>query len=217
MRTFFASLVVFFGAALAGCSGMSAVGTIADTYNGVKGAATGYHSMSMVKDLKTAQPVFKGYNSVLVLAEVAPREKVENLPSAFADNIGYNVQGLARIIRVPVQVCAQLQQCAGRPVVVQFREDAYDRNFVQKITMGSKVRGKLLFSDAASGKIITESRIEAVDNYYALAEIISGSLYASMVKSYPPTTSAEGDRIQKEVEAFQKVKPMYKGMFEKTS
>jgi hypothetical protein len=83
--------------------------------------------------------------------------------------------------------------------------------------MGSKLRGKLLFTDAATGRVISESRLEAVDNYYALSEMISGTLYTTMVKSYPPTASGEGDRIQKEMEAFPKVKPMYKSMFEQTS
>lgn len=71
-------------------------------------------------------------------------------------------------------------------LVIQFREDAYDPNIVEKITLGSQLRGRLAFVDRATGQILAEQRVEGVKHYDELLGLIRGHLAAALLKSFPP-------------------------------
>lgn len=186
-------------------------------FTGARNVTTGYHALTSVKDLKDSKPNFAGYNSVLVLSEINPREDVANLPIIFGSNMAVYTQSAARAVRAPIQVCQVANQCAGRVLALNFREDAYDRNLVQKITVGDKLRGKLYFTDLSSGQMLDEKRIELSEDYGKLAEAITGFIGFSMLKSYPAQTEAEMERVQAEFEKIPAVAPQYQRVLSKNS
>lgn len=202
---------------LSGCVAFEAAQHGVGLYNNVKGATGAYHASTMVKDLKNATPVFAGYNSVLILADIAPRESNPHVATAFAGNMAMYAASVARTVRAPLQGCLTQSQCYGRTVIVQFKEDAYDRNLVQRFTIGDKIRGKLYFMDAASGRILDEKRIEGADDYAALCHLTSIHLVQAMFKSYEQVVQAEGPRIHEELERIPFVFPQYASVLGKAS
>lgn len=203
--------------ALTGCASIDAVQSVAGVYSSARNVTSGYHAYSSIKDLKSASPHFQGYNSVLVLADIRPREDAAELPAAFAGNMAVYTSSLARTVRAPLQVCQVMNQCSGKVLVLNFKEDAYDRNIVQRLTVGDKIRGKLLFTDSSTGQIIDEKRVEMGENYGSLAQLTSGMIMTTMLKSFPWTTEAEGERIGKEVEKTPVVAPQYERILGKAS
>lgn len=174
---------------LSGClAAMQSIDTAVRTVNNVRAGTAAYHSYSMVKDLSTAEPLFQGYNDVAVMADVKPRDDVQGVPEAFADNMDYQVTSAAEALEAPVRTCPPAA-CSDQTLVVQFREDAYDSNIVQKISMGDRVRGRLIFSDKSSGRILHEDRIETAESYGQLMQVIFGNIMTTMLKSYPPQNS----------------------------
>ena len=100
---------------------------------------------------------------------------------------------------------------------MQFKEDAYDRNLVQRFTVGNKIRGKLYFMDAASGRILDEKRVEGAEDYAALAHLTSTHLVQAMFKSYEDVVQAEGPRVHEEVERIPFVFPQFELVLGKAS
>ncbi len=194
---------------LSGCAAVDGAQSAIGLYNSARNVTGGYHAYTSVKDLKDAQPHFAGYGSVVVLADIRPRENAENLAAVFASNLAGYTTAVAKAVRAPLKVCASLAQCSGKVLVLNFREDAYDRNLVQRITVGDRIRGKLLFTDAATGKVLDEKRAEMGENYASLARLTSGFVMGSMYKSYPPTSEAEGERIGQEIQRIPVVAPEY--------
>ncbi|WP_273453700.1 hypothetical protein [Nevskia ramosa] len=186
-------------------------------YQSARTVTTGYHSVTMLKDLKSANPVFAGYDSAVMLAEIAPREKALSLPDVFASNMAVYTSSVAQTVRSPIKVCKAVADCPGKVLVVQFKEDAYDRNLLQRLTIGDKIRGKLIFIDQATGRIIEEKRAEMGENYASLAKVTSGYIMLSMYKSFPPASNAEGDRIGKELEKTPIIAPQYEDVLGKIS
>lgn len=214
---FIAAFSILATALLSGCASMSAAQNAFGMVNSARNAQSAYHAYGSVKDLTNARPLFQGYNSVLVLADIQPRDNAANLPMVFASNMAVYTGAAARTMRAPLQVCQAANQCAGRVLVVQFKEDAYDRNIVQRLTMGDKIRGKLFFLDQASGQIVDEKRAEMSDTYASLASMTSGFIMTSMYKSYPPASEAEGQRIGNELEKIPVVAPQYERILGKAS
>lgn len=167
------------------------------------GAKSAYES---VKDLKEAEPVFAGYTAVLAYAELSPRDEkqAEAIKTAFADNLRYLVGEHGRAFGVALQACASTQGCGGRVLGVQFREDAYNASFAEKITMGNKLKGRLVFIDVATGRVFSEKRVEGVENYAGVLAMIRGSIAGAMIKSYP-----QSQPRPEALEAIPAVKPGY--------
>ncbi len=211
------AVLLFSAITLSGCAALDVATSAVDIYQSARTVTTGYHSVSMLKDLKSTNPVFTGYDSAVVLAEIQPREKALTLPDVFASNMAEYTASVAQSVRAPLKVCKAVADCSGKVLVVQFKEDAYDRNLVQRLTIGDKIRGKLIFIDQASGRIIDEKRAEMGDNYGSLAKVTSGYIMLSMYKSYPPASNAEGNRIGKELEKTPIVFPQYEGVLGKVS
>lgn len=202
---------------LAILTGCTAVQTAYDTFDQARGVTGAYHSYQSVKDLRNAQPHFQGYNSVLVTADIHPREDVANLPLVFASNMAVYIQSVARTVRAPLQVCQSPNQCAGRVLALSFKEDAYDRNLVQKLSVGDRIRGKLYFSDAASGRVLDEMQVELADNYATLAKLTSAPIAMSMLRSFPSESGPENESIAAEMEAIPFVAPQYERVLGRTS
>lgn len=199
---------------LTGCAAMD---TATSIYNTAKGGTELYHSATSIKDLTSFNPAFQGFSSVLVLADIRPREDSPEAPTAFAQNMAFFTGSVARSVRAPLQVCYVMNQCAGRILVLNFKEDAYDRNIVQKLTVGDKIRGRLLFTDSASGQIVDEKRVELAENYAELAERTSGMIVGAMLKSFPTQSAQENERIGAELEKIPTVAPQFERVLGKAS
>lgn len=199
---------------LTGCAAMD---TATSIYNTAKGGTELYHSATSIKDLTGFNPAFQGFSSVLVLADIRPREEAPDAPAVFAQNMAFFTGSVARTVRAPLQVCYVMNQCAGRVMVLNFKEDAYDRSIVQKLTVGDKIRGRLLFTDSATGQIVDEKRVELADHYAQLAESTSGMIVGAMLKSYPPQGEHEHERIGAELQKIPAVAPQYQKILGKVS
>lgn len=200
------SAFIMFLTVLTGCT---VAQTAYDTFDRARGVTGAYHSYQSVKDLRNVQPHFQGYNSVMVSADIQPREDAANLPLIFASNMAVYIQSTARVVRAPLQVCQSQNQCAGRVLSLSFKEDAYDRNIVQKLTVGDRIRGKLDFSDAASGRVLDEVQVELAENYATLAKLTSAPIAMSMLRSFPSNSGPENERIAVEMEEVPFVAPQY--------
>lgn len=211
VRLVAASLIGF---ALTGCA---AVDSALGVYNTAKGGTELYHSATSIKDMTNLTPAFQGYSSVLVLADIRPRDEAPEAPAAFAHNMAFYTGSVARTVRAPLQVCYVMNQCAGRILVLNFKEDAYDRNLVQKLTVGDKIRGRLLFTDSASGQIVDEKRVELAENYAELAQRTSGMIVGAMLKSFPTQSAQENERIGAELEEIPTVAPQFEKTLGKAS
>lgn len=196
-------------AALAGCS---AVNTASSVYSNVKAGMGAKSAYTTVKDMKDAQPVFVGYTAVVATAEVAPRKEIAGFPEAFADNMRYLVTESARAVSAPIQACVSVQACGGRVLAIQFTEDGFNRNLVERVTMGDRLRGKLVYMDLAGGRVIAEKRIEGVEDYTAMMGLIRGSLAAAMLKSFPPTPDS-GKTAADSLNRIASIKPGYEKLF----
>lgn len=195
--------------ALAGCAAIDGAQSAIGLYDSAKSVTSGYHAYTSVKDLKNASPTFAGYDGVVVLADIRPRENADNLAAIFASNLAGYTTAVAKTVRAPLQVCPSLASCSGKVLVLNFREDAYDRNLVQRLTVGDRIRGRLVFTDAASGRILDEKQAEMGENYASLARLTSGFVMGAMYKSFPPATDAEGERIGKALQQIPVVAPEY--------
>jgi hypothetical protein len=203
---------LFLALLLSGCAAMD---TATSIYNTAKGGTELYHSATSIKDMTNFNPAFAGYSSVLVLADIRPRDDAPEAPAAFAQNMAVYTGSVARTVRAPLQVCYVMNQCAGRILVLNFKED--DRNIVQKLTVGDKTRGRLLFTDSASGQIVDEKRVELAETYAELAQRTSGIIVGAMLKSFPTNSTQENERIGAELEKIPTVAPQYEKILGKAS
>ena len=207
------ALLLATAALLQGCAGLDAANSI---YNGARNWQNLSKSSAMLKDLTNAQPHFAGYNSVFVVADIAPRDNSAAVTQAWIGNMADYTQSVARAMRAPLQVCTVATQCSGKTLIVQFREEAYDANFVEKYTIGSKIKGKVVYLDKSDGRILGESRSELAESYADLAKPVSASILTSMYKSFPPTT-ADAERVGKEIESIPPLGTLYEPILKKTS
>ena len=174
--------------ALGGCAQVSQA---RNAYGAMHAAYSAKSAYANVKDLRDAQPVFAGYDSAVVYAELAPRDKdhADEIKAAFADNLRYLVEQHARAVGANLAVCQSVETCSGHVIGVQFREDGYNGSFAEKITMGDKLKGRLSYVDVASGRIVGEKHIEGVDSYAAVLGLVRGSIMGAMIKSYPSSST----------------------------
>jgi hypothetical protein len=194
---------------LSGCAAVDTAQSAIGLYDSARSVTTGYHAVTSVKDLQNAKPLFRDIDSVLVLADIRPREAVPELAVAFAGNLASYTTAVASAVGAPIRVCRVMAECSGRVLTLNFVEDAYDRNLVQRLTVGDKIRGKLVFTDAASGQILDEKRAEIAENYAGLARQVSGFVMGSLYKSFQPTTAADGERVGKAISQIPVVAPEY--------
>ena len=194
---------------LSGCAAVDTAQSAIGLYDSARSVTTGYHAVTSVKDLQNAKPLFRNIDSVLVLADIRPRDAAPELPVAFAGNLASYTTAVAAAVGAPIRVCRVMAECSGRLLTLNFVEDAYDRNLVQRLTVGDKIRGKLMFTDAASGQILDEKRAEIADDYAALARQVSGFVMTSLYVSFQPTAAADGERVGKAISQIPIVAPEY--------
>ncbi len=174
-------------------SGCAAIDTAQNVYSAAKTGYTAKAAYSDVKDIKDAQPAFAGYSAVVVYADLVPhdKDKAAAVSAAFTDSLAYQVQQFGTAVGAQLAVCRDAASCSGKSVAVQFREEAYNANLAEKLTMGSQLKGKLTYVDSATGRVISEKRIEGVNTYTDVLGLIRGSISVSMMRSYSTAVSED--------------------------
>lgn len=201
----------------------SAVDSVVTAYNL---ATTGYHAYythKLWESLKTAEPIFAGYDCVKVQALVLPAEgeDIQKVRDAFVDNFKYIVRKDLEAARLDnIKVCTDEGcECSGKTLIVRFREKGYKDDILHKITVGSKLRGELLYIDGETGKVIRKDNLELAKNYEQLLWEIHLSVGSKAVKTFETLHPNAGKELEQVVADFNKinpVKPEYKELFEKT-
>lgn len=194
--------------ALAGCGGMPVMNAL-QTVESVRSGVSNYHAMTSVKDLTELNPYFAGYDSVRVAALMAPGENQEAFQVAFAANLERVVADAARATQTPLTVCSEARQCSGRTMLLQFTEDAYDRNIVQRLSVGHKLRGTLRFVDATSAETVGEKRLEIAKDYAALAVQSVAMIKAALLAGTQATSEHAARRQADAMNAIPAVYPEY--------
>lgn len=207
------SSVVMTVAVLAGCSSVDAFNKASNAYSAVRTGITAKAAYSSVKDLKDAQPVFQDHTAVSALAEIAPRESNATLAETFRQNMLYLVEESARATGAALTTCRTGAACGGHVLVIQFREAAFNGGLVERVTMGSKLRGTLSYVDLGSGQIVASKAIEGVDDYAGLMGLIHASISTSMLRSFPAPDTATMERRVEAINAIPPIRPGYEESF----
>jgi hypothetical protein len=126
----------------------------------------------------------------------------------------YLVAESARASGAALTTCQTTSACSGRVLVIQFREDAYDGGLVERVTMGSKLKGTLSYVDLASGQIVASKAIEGIEDYAGLMGLIRGSISTGMLKSFPSPDSAAMERRVDAINAIPAIRPGLEASFE---
>ncbi len=189
-------------------------------------ASAGYHAYythKLWESLKTAEPIFAGYDCVKVQALVLPAEteEIQKVRNAFVDNFKYIVRKDLEAARLNnIKVCTDEGcECSGKTLIVQFKEKGYKGDILHRITVGSKLRGELLYIDGETGKVIRKDNLELAKNYKQLLWEIHLSVGSKAVKTFEVLHPNAGKELQQVVADFNKIdpiKPEYKKLFEKT-
>ncbi len=212
--------VLFLSLSLASCQIVSMV-------TGVYSAATTYKTVKETKRLtnamKNAKPVFIGYDSIVVEANLMPREsgKAEEIARAFKDNLGYLVEQNAHIGSSKIKVCKS-SQCQGKVLIVRFNEEGYNKDLLEKITLGAKLKGTVTFIDKRQGKVLEEVPQVASENYADILKQLHAVIGSSVIKSELEKTPKKDQdkyraRLNELNEAYgkiQPIKPEYADLFE---
>jgi len=215
-----AMFITISGMAFSSCT--SAVNTAIQTY---RLATTGYHvyyTHKLWESLKTAEPIFAGYDCVRVQALVLPAktDKIQEVRGAFVDNFKHIIlKDLESAKLDGIEVCTDADcSCKGKILTVQFREEGYRDDILHKITVGGKLRGELLYIDGETGRVIRKDNLELAKNYEQLLWEIHLSVGTKAIKTYEVLHPNSGKELEEIVTNFNKIdpiKPEYKELFEK--
>lgn len=193
--------------------GCAAVDKATGVYGAAKAAVGARSAYTMAKDLKNAAPAFQGYSSVVVTAEVHPRQDRTGFPETFRQNVMYLVKETATAFSAPVAVCPAAANCGGRALAVNFREKAFGETFVEKITWGDRLKGVLTYVDLQTGQVIAATEVSGSQTYAELMNGIRGSIGFTMLKSYPPPNGEANERMER-ANQIPSIRPDLKGQFE---
>lgn len=196
-----------FALAATALSGCAAIDTAQNAYSAVKTGYTAQAAYNDAKGIRDAQPLFSGFDSVTVYSQLAPRDEelAARIPEAFNDSLVYQLQQLAAAAGARLDVCPQDQPCTGRVLTVQFREEAYNASWAQKITMGSQLKGKLTFVEASTGRVVSEKAIEGAATYAEVLGLIRTNLMTSMAKSYDVQVSEAMTKVPAIKPGYEKI------------
>ncbi len=221
-------LTAAFGLSLA-VSSCQVVQVAALGYGGYKA----YGTYVKVKEVKTiqdstlaAKPVFLGYQSAMVEARMMPREegKAKQVAVAFKDSLGYALEQNAALLgNNPVKVCTT-GSCQGKTLVIRFEEEGYNANLAEKITLGSELKGKVLFVDLEKGDVLAEAPLRVAQNYADLIQQFNLYVGMAVVKSEsekirandPEHLEERTKELSKKQGAINPIKPGYQDLLEGT-
>lgn len=194
-------------------SGCAAVDKATGVYGAAKAAVGARSAYTMAKDLKNSAPAFQGYSSVVVTAEVHPRQDRVGFPETFRQNVMYLVKESAIAFEAPVAVCPAAANCGGQAIGVNFREKAFGETFVEKITWGDRLKGVLSYVDLQTGQVLASTEVSGSQTYAELMNGIRGSIGFTMLKSFPPPNGQANERMDR-ANKIPSIRPDLKGQFD---
>tara|TARA_R110000851_G_scaffold38507_3_gene98788 strand:+ start:763 stop:1503 length:741 start_codon:yes stop_codon:yes gene_type:complete len=189
---------------LSACSGAMQV---IDTVQGVRNVTEVYYTHKSVKSLMNQDPIFRGYDSILISTQIQPRKPEPGLQSIFTQALAVAAQDHATVFNAPLSVCTEQNRCAGRVMHIQFREADYGTNIVTRLSMGGQLRGTTSFIDGDTLTILHEKQTENTDDYSALAEQVSAGLFVTMVSSYPMQNEEDAKKVESRLNAKRFLRP----------
>lgn len=174
-----------------------------------------YYSYKMVKSLHDTQPIFNGCQYIEIVTNIAPREdeKAKVVIKAFQDNLIYIVQKDLETTESESKLCEK-SPCPGKSIIVQFKETGYDENILQKVFMGSSLRGNLFFLEKETGTILALENLEGMSNYKDLLGMIHTSVSLKLLKGIQDSTKMQNS--MNKINGFDPIKPEYKTLFTET-
>ena len=206
---------------LAGCSAVQALNTAVNTYHGVQGANTVYHAGNEIKSMKDDGSLFTKYETISVTVEIAPRDKehAKEITDAFRDNMVYIIQKDMETVHMkPLAVCTDAP-CTGKTILLQFKEEAYDANLLDKYTLGSSLKGTLYYIDTETNTIVHQDKSEVSKSY---SDMLT-KFHVSTTRKFLAYRQAAGDLTEQEIKAmneamkgFDPIKPEYKDLLKKS-
>ncbi len=191
-------------ALLSGCQAMQVI----DRVGQVRGAAAAYNASKSIKDLGNLPAAFVGVQAIRGETQIGPRKDEARTRAAFAANFDHVLRTAVAVTGAPMRVCPAEDPCPGA-LTVQFIEDDYQRNLVERISLGDKLRGRLVLAESGSGRVVHEQRYEVLKDYADTQNLVGVSLMQMLNKSYPPETEAQGRAIAARAEQAQWISPSY--------
>lgn len=188
-----------------------------DLYSNVKAGAQMYHSYDLVKTIRTAEPLFRDYDYVMVRVEINPRETEagHDLSAAFKKNMHFIIEKDTQTSGDYLRVCES--ECAGRTLVIQFKETGYDRNLIQKLTVGDMLRGELYYLNYENAEVLKIENLEIAKDYIQLLQEIHMSVVSKIIKSMNEEGGQQDEKemrkMVEEYNTFDPVMPEYRELF----
>ncbi len=200
------SFVALLGLAIlgTGCSGaIQAVQIASAGFMSARAGYQGYNAVKMAKEIRRAEPVFEEYEGIK--AQVELNTDNEELQKAFLDNMNWIIENDLRIAGLDhIKVCSE--ECPAKTLVVQLRETGYGETTAQKLLAGEKLRAKLYYIDAQTGRVIKEVPLEVASNYIDLAKEVNLAVGVTALKSVEK--QGDKEKLQKAVDEFNKFFPV---------
>ena len=138
---------------LSGCQAMQVI----DRVGQVRGATAAYNASKVVSDFGDLPAAFVGVQAVRGETRIGPRKDEDQVRAAFSANFDHVLRTAVAINGAPLRVCPAQTACPGA-LTVQFVEDDYHRNLIERISLGDKLRGRLLLVESGSGRVVHEQR-----------------------------------------------------------
>lgn len=171
---------------LSGCQAMQVI----DRVGQVRSATAAYNASKSVSDLKDLPPAFVGVQLLRAESRIGPRKNEEKVRAAFVGNFDHALNTAIAVVGAPLRVCPTRVSCPGA-MTVQFVEDDYHRSLIERLSLGDKLRGRLLLVESGTGRVVHEQRYEVLADYADTQRLIGASVMQMLIKSFPPQTEAQ--------------------------
>ena len=181
---------------------------VIDRVGQVRGATAAYNASKMVNDFGDLPPAFVGVQTIRGETRIGPRKDEERVRAAFANNFDHVLRTAVAVSGAPVRVCPAQGPCPGA-LTVQFIEDDYHRNLVERLSLGNKLRGRLVLVESGTGRVVHEQRYEVLKDYADTQQLVGASVMQMLNKSFPPTSEAQGRAIAARAEQAQWIAPAH--------
>lgn len=194
-----------------GCAVYQLAATGVQVYSNARAVSNASYANEMAKSMRNSEPIFNDYSAISVDTLIFPREgnKGDLVTAAFKDNVRYLIDQDLKEVTPDKNICSDAS-CQGKIMVVQFKESGYDANFIQKITIGDKLRGNLFFIDKESGTVIRKEDIEATANYEQILHMVHASVVTKLLKGRQFKDQKEAEGVVNKVNTIDPIKPEYK-------
>ncbi len=181
---------------------------VLDRVGQVRDATVAYNAAKTVGDFTELPAAFTGVRAIRGDSRIGPQKNEERVRAAFMANFDHVLRTAVSVSGAPIQVCAGQSQCSGA-MTVQFIEDDYHQNLLERLSLGNKLRGRLLLVESGTGRIVHEQRYEVLKDYADVQQLVGVSLMQMMNKSFPPISEDKGRAIAARAQQAQWIAPAH--------